>query len=360
VYADWLEARGDMRAEYLRLQVKLARTWTYTSQKLSLYARLEELATTIDARWLADTRRCTTPAPPVDVAKAVPALAERARTAVRLHPRPGESAPDASKIGGLILWPQREPWPDCPEHGIPMTPAFQLRKEEVPEIGFPPGCDLFQLLWCQEQHESELALYSPLPRAFWRNRAAVRRPRKSAPEIPDVPGGFGFGRLRACRLHPERVVEYPDPFEFPYDQYMAGIEGAPALQEAVRNLARMPKCGGMLIPRDAGCLYQCWLSCADGTKVGGHPDWVQDPWSPVCDCGQPMEHLLSYASREYDGLSWGRSVPIEDRRILQQPFMEQRSICEPAECMIGDCGNVYIFVCRRCPEWPVRASMQCS
>ena len=73
-----------------------------------------------------------------------------------------------------------------------------------------------------------------------------------------------------------------------------------------------------------------------------------------------MEHMLSYASQEHDGLTWGRFVPIEDRGILWRPFADQLSVCEPANCMIGDCGKVYVFVCRRCPGWPVRAAMQCS
>ena len=48
IYADWLEERGDLRAEYLRFQVELARTWTSTERKPRLCARLEELASTID------------------------------------------------------------------------------------------------------------------------------------------------------------------------------------------------------------------------------------------------------------------------------------------------------------------------
>jgi uncharacterized protein (TIGR02996 family) len=110
-YADWLDDRHELRAHYLRLQVELVRTWTYTAQNPGLYTLMEELASTLDPGWLAAVRRCTTPAPPVDVAKAVPALADQARTTVRLHPRPGESPSDASKLGGLFLWPEREPWP---------------------------------------------------------------------------------------------------------------------------------------------------------------------------------------------------------------------------------------------------------
>ncbi len=359
IYADWLEERGDSRAEYLRLQVELVRTWTYTDQKPELYARLEELAATIDPDWLAAVRRCTTPAPPVDVAKVAPDLAEFARTTVRLHPRPGEAPLDASKLGGSMLWPQDEPWPDCPEHGIPMISAFQLRKEDVPEVGFPPGYDLFQLLWCQQQHVSEVAEFSPLPHACWRKRESVQRPREIMPEVTKIPGEYGFGNLRPCRLHPERVLEYPGSWKSNVDPDTIQIAEF-AFQEAVKNLSKMPKSGGRHIPASVSSLYQCWLSCADGTKVGGYPDWVQDMWSPGCSCGQPMEHLLSYASREYDGLTWGRFVPIEDRHILQRPFMDQLSICEPADCMIGDCGNVYVYVCRSCPGWPVRASMQCS
>ncbi|HZU55096.1 MAG TPA: hypothetical protein VFA06_04455 [Actinocrinis sp.] len=44
-----------------------------------------------------------------------PALADYARTAVRLHPRPGSPKPADSSVGGPLLWPGDEPWPTCAE-----------------------------------------------------------------------------------------------------------------------------------------------------------------------------------------------------------------------------------------------------
>src|SRR5262249_33150718 len=59
----------------------------------------------------------TTPVPCVDILKVLPDLAECAATTVHLHARYGPEPPkDASKLGGLLLWPKSEPWPVCNEH----------------------------------------------------------------------------------------------------------------------------------------------------------------------------------------------------------------------------------------------------
>lgn len=358
VYADWLQERGDVRGEYLRLQVQLVRTWTYADQKPEFYARLEELAALIDPDWLAAVRRCTTPAPPIDVALAIPLLANQSKVTVRLHPRPGDAAIDESKLGGLFLWPQDERWPVCPEHGTPLLTAFQLRKEDVPEVGFPSGCDLFQLLWCPQIDHSTIATScTPLPMAFWRERATVAKPRGSAPDVPVAPGSYAYSRFRPCRVHPERIVEYPSPLAMLYDQYLfADIKQARPLDDAADALAEMPHHGAQ-IPDSADSLYQHWLSTAPGTKVGGYPNLCQGPCTPNCACGETMELLLTYTNWEFNGVSWGRFIPIEDRRHLWGPLMEGTGIWEPADCRVGDGGSIYVYICRHCPGWPLRANM---
>lgn len=55
----------------------------------------------------------TTPPRAVDVTAVFPELTPLARTATRLHPRPGIPTPYDSSVGGPLLWPADEPWPHC-------------------------------------------------------------------------------------------------------------------------------------------------------------------------------------------------------------------------------------------------------
>src|SRR5262249_62267298 len=146
--------------------------------RLAPLAHMTALRPRLDPEWLALARRCPTPPPPADVARASPELAGKARTTVRLHPRRGEAPRDASKIGGLFLWPEEETWPVCPEHDCPLVPILQLRKEDVPEIDFKRGIDLLQILWCPHHHEPG---FGPVPELFWRKRAKVKNPVASHP-----------------------------------------------------------------------------------------------------------------------------------------------------------------------------------
>ncbi|MCO6005204.1 hypothetical protein NE236_09425 [Actinoallomurus purpureus] len=100
----------------------------------------------------------TTPAPPVDLARAIPGMGAHTRATVRLHPRPGSLGPHESHVGGPLLWPAAEPWPhceapDCDQYEeIPMVAVAQLTAADFPEITFPRGADLLQILWCVGYH----------------------------------------------------------------------------------------------------------------------------------------------------------------------------------------------------------------
>src|SRR5579871_6533645 len=52
VYADWLEERGDKRAEYIRVEAALAVAGQVDSQR-ELQRRVDELRKAIDPRWQA-------------------------------------------------------------------------------------------------------------------------------------------------------------------------------------------------------------------------------------------------------------------------------------------------------------------
>ena len=291
--------------------------------------------------------------PIVDIAAAIPDLAPLARTTVRLHPRQGVCANDQSKLAGKFLWPAEEPWPRCEEHACPLITVLQLRSDAVPELGFKKGTDLFQLLWCPNDHEKLEPFYAPAARVFWRKRADIRKPLASAPAVGN---NEEFYVPVPCVLHPERVTEYPDAFVIKqaFPKLWKKIEACTQLSDAVKNVTEFD------LP-SVGSLYQYWLSVASGTKVGGHPEWIQDPAPPDCRCGRQMEYLLTIAGDECDGGTWGRWLPEEDRHVwLGDDFDERGLILSPTEMLLGDGGNLNYFVCRKCEDWPLAAVFQCS
>lgn len=356
VYADWLEERGDARAEYLRLQCQLVRSWSYDNQRADLFQKAAALRSQIDPGWLGLIRRCTTPRAPIDVDKVIPTLRKKARTAVRLHPRRGLAARDASKIGGLLLWPSAERWPECKQHRCPFVSALQLRKQDVRELGFRKGTDLFQVLWCPNDHRPQ---YAPSLMVFWRKTPSVTDPLDSHPgssRPEEMDPSLGRYIPQPCCLYPERVAEYP-PFPEITGTERQIIEESAEIRQALK-LAQKASAGGYGSPEVPMDLYATWLSTSDGTKVGGYPFWVQDANYPRCSCKSPMEYLWTFSSWEYDGGNWGRWLAIEDRDVVVGR-RKRKEVLHP-DWMFGDAGQVYVFICRKCKHWPIQWFMQCS
>jgi uncharacterized protein (TIGR02996 family) len=59
VYADWLEEQGDIRGEFLRLEVLLAKLGTDDTRYEKLQARFRELTVGLDGHWLKAVNRAT-------------------------------------------------------------------------------------------------------------------------------------------------------------------------------------------------------------------------------------------------------------------------------------------------------------
>ena len=280
--------------------------------------------------------------PRVDVASAIPGLASLARTTVRLHPR-RDRVPsiERSKIGGMFVWPADEPWPRCPEHDDYLVAVVQLAADEVPGLVMPEKVDLVQLLWCPRDHSEAESLVAH--RVFWRNRLAIGevlanqpQPREGDPEYWPAP----------CSVSPEQVVEYPSVFELP-EEIAHQIEQSEALTDATED-------------GDALAAYQYWWSTATGTKAGGYVNWIQEAETPVCECGRPMEHLLTVASEEFDGETHLRWCPEEDKNIMEADYDARMRVQSAAGLLFGDAGSIYFFVCRSCPHWRVKSVFQCS
>ncbi len=296
----------------------------------------------------------TTKPLPAALVAAFPEL-ER-RTTVRLHPRRGRTAPPESKLGGELLWPADEPWPLCPVHGDPLVSVLQLRCDDVPEVGCPPGSDLFQLLWCPKDHET--TAYAPLPQVFWRRAADVIEPAVAPPPAVDAARDY---LPQPCRLSPERVVELPHAFELDDRETLYRLEtwiGEHFESLVADGQVWPPPDGGSRIHGEAGYTYS--FSSAPGTKVGGFPSWIQAAAYPLCERGHRMDHLLTVASGEFDGGTWWRWLPAEERDVWAGPTRARLDVQGAADIMFGDEGNLYLFVCRVCDSVPTSASSQCS
>lgn len=294
----------------------------------------------------------TTPPRPVDMEAFLPGIERFRAEAVRLHPRSGSPGANESSVGGPMLWPEEEPWPHCDDvhphtrfkphrdGDLPMVPVIQLFAADVPELPFPLGTDVLQVVWCPFDHDKG---YVPRPEIYWRRAFDVVQ--VLAP--PAAPHGACSEYVPSpCTIDPERVVEYPS-WDLPDD----------ALEDQYDALND--------IEHATGWKYWSHLSVAPGIKVGGYPSWTQDPSWPLCPkCQQQMTHLLTIKSTEFDGESWRTWLPIEDMpstgNVLGLPYEVRTQIQRAHGLMLGDMGGMYLFTCRNCPETPYDYRSDCS
>ncbi|MFI8964603.1 hypothetical protein ACIGO8_21100 [Streptomyces sp. NPDC053493] len=272
-----------------------------------------------------------TPCRPLDITVPFPELTAWARTATRLHPRPGAVAPTDSSVGGPLLWPAAEEWPVCPEHdGEPLLALAQFHVRDVPDLApfAPPGTDLLQVLWCPRyaHRDARRSEYGPLTELVWRRSAGVRGPlarprRPSVAEERYVPV--------PCVLHPEQVVEYPYGDYLPEELDLRIQAWEDELQARIGDLAPW---------------YQYDLSLAPGWKIGGWDSWHKTDLDRVhCPaCGTGMRVLLRIDSYETQA-SWG-------------PYPEP--VQQPTGVRVGRSGEYRAFACPADPAHPHRMSMQ--
>jgi hypothetical protein len=289
---------------------------------------------------------------PVDMAAHFPGLVPLARRTTRLHPRLGTPGVGDSSIGGPLLWPADEPWPVCHaahfdrdggDHPpCPRVPVAQLFARDVPDLPFPDGADVLQLLWCPLEHGDDSC---PEPIVVWRAAVDVAEVLHAVPE-PLVEAEDCY-IPNACHVSPESVLEYPN-VDIP-DQYVVWAEAK-------------------RLEAETGWNFDSDLTVAPGIKTGGFPGWTQNPEWPICTCGTTMDHLMTIASWEFDGLGPGRWLPLEERHLtagLDSASWQERSaalrpVREPVGIMLGDAGGIYLFYCPVCPDRPIGYRFDCS
>ncbi|WP_204357704.1 MULTISPECIES: hypothetical protein [unclassified Streptomyces] len=216
----------------------------------------------------------------------IPELAGLARETTLPYPRSGEPGVRDSSIGGPLLWPAGEPWPLCAEPGhwkplrtptevvgpepVAMVPIVQLYARDVPELPFPAGTDVLQVVWCPLIHDDHGD--TALPKVYWRSeqKLAAGAVLSERPEPYEYEEEF---TPRPCTVAPTRAVEYPN----------ADLPGS-----LTRKLSRRFE----EIEVETGFSYYETATTLQ-SKVGGYPSWAQGPQWPDCRCGRRMEHLLS-------------------------------------------------------------------
>ncbi|MEU9865345.1 hypothetical protein AB0D99_31205 [Streptomyces sp. NPDC047971] len=333
--------------------------------------------------------RPSTPYRPLDITVPFPELKGWARTATRLHPRAGAPGTADSSVGGPLLWPADEAWPECGAHAagtpgiapererryrrlvrevydrprtpdgglaysaeeraeldalsaapwhrpdrhgggpLPLLALAQFFVRDVPDLArfAPAGADLLQVLWCpfSDHEDGPFNEFGPYTRLYWRRAADVAEPLAARPELPLVEGRY---LPEPCELSPERVVEYPFADYLP-EELAARIDGwEDAFQERLGEAAPG---------------YQYDLSLAPGWKIGGWDSWHKTDLVRVyCDaCGTEMRLLLTVDSYDSGG-SWG-PYPL---------------VAPSTGIKVGRDGEYRAFVCPADPAHPHRMSMQ--
>lgn len=319
-------------------------------------------------------------------------LAAYARSAVRLHPWPGEPAVGDSSIGGLSSWPADEPWPTCAEpHEVGtrwrrvgrerirvtalIAPSDVRAKRAVLDaarrrLGTDFGIDaearqLLDRIDARAEHLVPPRTGEPVPMVPVLDLRAEDAP------VPAFPPGtdrlqvlwcpFGheldgqvkpFVRWRRAGTTAGPVREIPELAAIGSEGYLprrcvvrpevlteypALSLLPPALAERIRDL--MPSVG-----------VRFWDEVAHfrGWKVGGWEPWALiDPVTVTCQCGTPMVPLLTISSHEGGREQW---YAVDDELADAQPWIPK---LEPTGVDVGRGSVLQLYTCPVDPEHPV-------
>ena len=285
----------------------------------------------------------TTHPPAINITELVPELAPFARTTVRLHPHRllTDLPADSSKFGGEFLWPADEEWPVHEREELPFVGVLQLRQADVPEMQFMPGTDLFQLLWCPCLDTSDTSR----SKTYWRNTSQIGERMLDIPQVSAAE--LEYDEVREsfpnnCSIHPERVLEYPDPDQL---YWWAGKEQSEQILAKIGQADFRPpdsedsNMERILTDERIGYYWSHLAQCPGAKLMGG---------GTVEKDGKPWEHLLTLDSDEYCYPRW---QPLEDREeVTGQPFYEMKC---PLGMTFGRSQKLLVWICRELPGWPI-------
>lgn len=291
----------------------------------------------------------TTTSLPTNISHIMESVVGNSLESVRLHPRRGE-VPNlaSSKLGGAFLWPENELWPRNDVFNAPYIPVLQINSADIPQMLFPDGKNLMQFLWVPIPSENAESHLLCVPLICWRSIENIKSLNTNLPIfLPD-----NYMSPNHCKLTFEQITEYPAYEELDIEQ-INQLESEVSVSEI---LSIYSSAENSIADANLYAQYRLNLSVCLCNKMGGHVFWIQKPEWPICDCGRNMEHLLTLSDFEIDSGSWIRWLPIEDRPQWKIPSIREEIAMAPGWNLGG--GAYYCFVCRSCPEWPIKGVFQ--
>ncbi len=294
--ADWLAGQAGTD----RLGPKLGE-WLLAQRAVEdVFASDDELAATVleEAGRVQSSGRPRPAADGQETHELPPAIADLLERLGRCAFRPqvnegDDGAVTASKFGGSPYLPPREKWPSCANCDQPLQFFVQLDLAALPEeLEHPHRTGLVQLFYCTNpETKCESACEAWLPGA----KSVLAR---------WVPAPGPRAKPKASSVENQRP-----PFRNK-DWKPGVITGW--RREAKAELPSQNAEPGILA-EDAKLLDESWdeihehdLFARPGDKLGGWPDWVQDPeYAPCPTCGKNMRYLLQLESNGLTGHQFG-------------------------------------------------------
>jgi uncharacterized protein YwqG len=227
-----------------------------------------------------------------------------------------------SKMGGIPNMNLFDTWPLCDECETHLNFVLQLYKKDFEQIYYPENSNIFQLFRCPNNDcPASYSQYYDHKMFFFYGFVSTKHnkdihPTKSLskemePSIPD------------CIFKPLNVEDHPNYDDFP-DTSFNSLDAK--YEDEVIDF---------LIDN---------FSAKTGTKIKGYPSWTQSPDYPKCNCGQIKSFFFQLSSED---LQEGQEYP---------PKPNEWS---PHGIMIGDVGNIYFFICKRCGQTSIETSWDC-
>jgi hypothetical protein len=214
---------------------------------------------------------------------------------------------------------------------VVLAPVVQFFRRDAPELPFPDGTELLQILWCPGDHQGQLG---PQPIARWRTAAEVSTAEEAFPELNHV--AWDHWRITPCDVHPETLMEFPPICNAGPNNRRVELFGIlPAdLEHRLRERDRAQT--------DKNDQYFRLVE-APGWKLGGWEISMPEPdHLRTCPCGAPMRPLLHVADDEAldhwppnnePDFTWGDPTQWRDQ--------------EPTGTSIGRNGLYWILACTK-------------